>query len=1113
MKKQLLKGSICILNILFVLLSFQAKAQNVFSGEGMNWVGQINGYSQPNNLTAGDYRVMQYRKVSTTTANPTDGRGQWATTINVQSSGGNVTPLNMPGGGGVGWLLTSGPNANHYSNKWNFGGVGQAALNAVNTVTRNASTDMGINMSTAGRYTFVFRDNGYTASSSVYIGFTTNDPVAITHDSATQLNVTNAIGTVSATISGTPSSQENFYVRYRTVTNDFATTSNVVQASVSGTTITATIPAQVASTVYYYIFSSTRSLAQITAGAAGDIALEALKYADNSGANYSYVVVAAPGQPSAITGNAVACANSSQTYSVANDPAATSYNWTLPSGWSGTSTTNSINVTAGTVGGTISVTATNNSGTSPTSNLSVAINSGTSITIQPSTSGQTVCAGGSVTPLSVTADGSVLTYQWYSDTNNSNVGGMLIAGATSSSYTPASDPGTLYYYCIVGGACTPTSVTSNVSGLITVNGLPNDNASNSPYSGGWPVSNGGGGFGPWSFSTTGIAGTFQGASDIGAASWGTYANTGGVVRAVRSFVSPLPTGSNVSFAMDNGFIDTGSSVGARLRNASGETLMEFRFVGGGSAYTTVDGSGTGNTGVSYTSTGLSNVTIAYIAADTYSISITKSGVTSVLTGRSFSTVAGGQIPAQIEFFNNNAGNGGAFDAFFNNLSVGYPKIFVHPSTVAQATVCQNGTATVLSVTAFGENLGYQWYGNAANDNTTGSLIPSATSNTYSPPTTATGTTYYYCVVSYAGAGSCVTAVTSNVSGAVTVLANTTYYADTDVDGFGDSSASTQSCTGIPPGYVPDATDCNDALKYYVDADADGFGSSIFSACSGITDHTDCDDNLLTYIDADGDGFGSEDFSACSGILNFADCDDSQLFYVDNDGDGFGNNNNIYSACSGITNHTDCNDNDSSNTNGYTFYADNDHDGYGNAAVSTVACVAPANYVTNNTDCDDTKSTVHPGATEIGYNLIDDDCDGLIDEGFPPKITGTLLCNYTLDTIDTYVYVANVAGATGYRWRVTTLTGPTTDQVQFIDTPLRAMKITQLGTYGFATTYKVEVGVYYSGYLQPYTATNCTVSTPATPTQLTSCAGNAALVLMSDAVYANNVPFAAGYRFL
>ena len=66
-------------------------------------------------------------------------------------------------------------------------------------------------------------------------------------------------------------------------------------------------------------------------------------------------------------------------------------------------------------------------------------------------------------------------------------------------------------------------------------------------------------------------------------------------------------------------------------------------------------------------------------------------------------------------------------------------------------ICKDATATALNVVATGEGtLTYQWYSNTTNNNTGGSLITEANVATYTPPTTATGTTYYYAVVT----GSC-----------------------------------------------------------------------------------------------------------------------------------------------------------------------------------------------------------------------------------------------------------------------------------------------------------------------------------------------------------------------
>lgn len=62
-------------------------------------------------------------------------------------------------------------------------------------------------------------------------------------------------------------------------------------------------------------------------------------------------------------------------------------------------------------------------------------------------------SNGQSTSLQVSAQGSgsntTLTYQWYQNTVDSNVGGKAILGATTASYVPEQVPGTVYYYCAV----------------------------------------------------------------------------------------------------------------------------------------------------------------------------------------------------------------------------------------------------------------------------------------------------------------------------------------------------------------------------------------------------------------------------------------------------------------------------------------------------------------------------------------------------------------------------------------------------------------------------------------------------------------------------------------
>lgn len=63
--------------------------------------------------------------------------------------------------------------------------------------------------------------------------------------------------------------------------------------------------------------------------------------------------------------------------------------------------------------------------------------------------------------------------------------------------------------------------------------------------------------------------------------------------------------------------------------------------------------------------------------------------------------------------------------------------------------------------------------------------------------------------------------------------------------------------------------------------------------------------------------------------------------------------------------------------GPVWFEDADNDGYGDAGSSTQSCTQPAGFVSDDTDCDDTRNDVYPDAAGT-YEDVDNNCNGLLD---------------------------------------------------------------------------------------------------------------------------------------
>ncbi|HPR30889.1 MAG TPA: hypothetical protein PLK12_02285 [Prolixibacteraceae bacterium] len=229
-------------------------------------------------------------------------------------------------------------------------------------------------------------------------------------------------------------------------TGTYTVTYNTTNPTQTGLTATMTISTAGTGTFTVTGLTGTApitSVVTVTRLASGTYPGGSCCQSDFSSGNTASIIkaVSSPAQPGTINGPATVCSGASgETYSISSVQYASSYSWSVPSGWTITAGqgTTEITVDAGSSGGDISVTANNGCGSSSPRSLTIGIYPDfTAGAIE--TSGETICYGDDPSEIGSDTDASggdnSISYEWRSSADGYT---DPISGATASSYTPPS---------------------------------------------------------------------------------------------------------------------------------------------------------------------------------------------------------------------------------------------------------------------------------------------------------------------------------------------------------------------------------------------------------------------------------------------------------------------------------------------------------------------------------------------------------------------------------------------------------------------------------------------------------------------------------------------------